>query len=157
MGIILENNQLSFFLPWTDKRCCSSVTKLCSSLCDAKELQYARLLCPPLSPGVCSYSCPLSWWCYLTISSSAAPFTFYLQSFAASGSFSVSQLFASGAQSIGASASAAVLPMNIQGWFPLGLTGLISLQSNRLWRVFSSTTFQKHQFFCARPSLESKR
>ena len=156
MGIILENNQLSFFLPGTDKRCCSSVTELCPALCDAKELQHARLLCPPLSPGVCSDSCPLSWWCYLTISSSATPFTFYLQSFAASGSFSVSQLFA-GAQSVGVSASAAVLPMNIQGWFPLGLTGLISLQSNRLWRVFFNTTFKKRQFFCARPSLESKR
>ena len=75
--------------------------KSCPTLCDSKELQYGRLLCPPLSPGVCSNSCPLSWWCYLTISSSATPFTFYLQSFTASGSFSVSQLFASGAQSIG--------------------------------------------------------
>ena len=89
-------------------------------------LQHDRLPCPSLSPGVCSNSCPLSWWCYLTISSSATLFSFCLQSFPASGSFTMSQLFTSGGQSIGASAS--VLPMNIQNWFPLGLTGLIILQ-----------------------------
>ena len=89
-------------------------------------LQHARLPCPPLSPGVCSDSCPLSWWCHLTISSSVAPF-FCIQSFLASGSFPTSGLFASGDQSIGA--SALVLTMNIQGWFPLGLTGFLSLQS----------------------------
>ena len=89
--------------------------------------------------------------CYLTISSSAAPFSFCLQSFPVSGSFPVSWLFASGGQSIGASAS--VLPMNIEDWFPLGLTGLISLQSKGLSRVFSDTTVQKHQFFGTQPSL----
>ena len=91
--------------------------------------QHARLPCPPPYPGVCSNSCPLSQWCHPTISSSFVPFSSCLQS-----------LPASGDQSIGASASASVLPMNIQGWFPLGLTGLISLQSKGLSRVFSNTT-----------------
>ena len=108
---------------------------------------HTRLSCPSLYPGVCSNSCPLSWWCYLTISSSVTHF-FCLQSFPASESFPMSQLFASGGQSIGASASAIVLPMNIQGWFPLGLTGLISFQSKGLSRVFSNTAIQKHQFNC---------
>ena len=107
-------------------------------------LQHARLLCPPISPRVCSNSCPLSQWCYLTISSSATAFC-WLQSFPAWGSFPVSGLFTSGDQSTGASAS--VLPMNIQGWFPLGLAGLISLLSKGLSRVFPSTTMGKHQFF----------
>ena len=97
--------------------------------------------CPPLSPRVCSNSYPLSWWCYLTISSSVVPFFFCLQSFPASGSFPMSQLFVSGGQSTGASASASVLPMNIQDWFLLGLTGL-NLQSKGLSRVFSSTQFK---------------
>ena len=106
-------------------------------------------------PGVCSGSCPLSWWCYLTISSSAAPFSFCLQSFPASRSFPKCCLSASGDQSIGASASASVLPVNVQGWFPFELTGLISLQSKGLSRVFTSTTVQKHQFFGSQPSLWS--
>ena len=110
-----------------------------------------RLPCLSLSPRVCSSSCPLSWWCYLTISSSATLFSFCLQSFPASGYFPLSQLFASGGQSIGASTSASVLPMNIQDWLPLGLTALIS---KGLSRVFSSTTIGKHQFFGA-PSLWS--
>ena len=101
--------------------------------------------CPSLSPGVCSNSCPLSQWCYPTISSYVVPFSSCLQSFPASRSFPISQLFASGGQSIGASASAPVLPMNIQDWFPVGLTGLISLQSKGLSRVFYSTTVKKHQ------------
>ena len=109
--------------------------------------------CPSLSPGVCLDLCPLSGWCYLTISSSSAPLSFCLQSFPASGSFPMSWLFESGGQSIGASAS--VLPTNIQSWFPLGLSGLISLQSKGLSRVFFSTTVQKHQFFDAQPSLLS--
>ena len=100
-------------------------------------LQHARLLCLPLSPRVGSNSCPLCWWCYLTISS-VALFTFCLQSFPASESFPMNWLFKSGSQSIGVLASASVLPMNIQGWFPLGLTGLISLQSKGLSRVFPS-------------------
>ena len=91
--------------------------------------------------------------CYLAISSSATPFSFCLQSFPASGSFPVNRLFASGGQSIGDSASASVLPMNIQGWLPLKLTGLICLQSKGLSRVFSSTTIWKHQFFGTQPSL----
>ena len=105
-----------------------------------------------MSPGVCLNSCPLSHWCHPTISSSVVPFSSCPQSFLASGSFQMSQLLASGGQSIGTWASASILPMNIQNWFPLGLTGLISLQSKRLSRVFSSTTVQKHQFFGAQPS-----
>ena len=110
-------------------------------------LQHARLPCPSPTPGTCSNSCPSSWWYDWTISSSVVPFSSCLQFFPASGSFPRSQFFASGGQSIGTSDSASVLPMNIQGWFPLGLTGWISLQSKWLSRVFSSTTVQKHQFF----------
>ena len=99
------------------------------------------------------HSCPLSQWCHPTISSSAIPFSSCLQSFLASGSFPMSQFFASGLQSIGASAS--VLPMNIQDWFPLGWTGWISLQSKGLSRVFSNTTVQKHQLVSAQLSLYS--
>ena len=109
----------------------------CCSVAKHHELQHARLPCPSLSPGVCSNSCPLSQWCYLTISSSVAPFCSWLQSFPALGSFPMSRLFSSSGQSIEASASASVLPMNIQGWFPLGLTGLISFLSKGLSRVFS--------------------
>ena len=117
------------------------------------RLQHARLPCPSLSPRVCSNSCPLSWWWHPTISSSVTPFSSCPQSFLASVSFLVSQLFTSGGQIIGVSASASVLPMYIQSWFPLGLTGLISLLSKGLSRVFSSTTVQKHQFFSAQRSL----
>ena len=95
-------------------------------------LQHARLLCPSLSPGACSNSCPLSQWCHPTISSSVIPFSSCLQSFPASGSFQMSQFFVSGGQSIGVSASTSVLPMNIQDWFPLGWTGWISLLSKEL-------------------------
>ena len=108
----------------------------------SRGLWYPRLFCPPLFPRACSNSCPLSRWCHPTISSSVIPFSSCLQSFPASGSFPMSWLFASGGQSIGAPAS--VLLMNIQDWFPLGLTGLISLQSKGLSRVFSSTTAWKH-------------
>ena len=100
----------------------------CSSLWP-HGLQHARPPYPSLSPGVCSNSCPLSWWCPPTILSSVAPLSSCPQSFWASGSFPMSQFFSSSRQSIGVSASASVLPMNIQGWFPLGLTGWISLQS----------------------------
>ena len=116
-------------------------------------LQHVRLPCPSPSTRACSKSCPLSQWCHTTILSSVIPFSFWLRYFPASGSFLMSWLFALGGQSIGASAS--VLPMNSQRWFPLGLTGLISLQSKGLSRVFSNTTVQKHQFFNARPSLWS--
>ena len=105
-----------------------------------------------LSFTICWGLLKLSWWCYLIISSSVTPFSFCLQSFPASGSFPMSQLFASGNQSIGAVVWASDLPMNIQGWFPLGLTGLILL-SKGLSRVFSNTTVQKHQFFDTQPSL----
>ena len=108
-------------------------------------LQHASLLCPSPTPGAYSNSCPSSQWCHSTISSSVVPFS-HLQSFPASGSFPVSQFFTSGGQNIGVSASASVLPMNIQDWFPLGRTGWISLQSKGLSRVFSNTTVQKHQF-----------
>ena len=103
-------------------------------------LQHARLPYPSPTPGACSNSCPLSWWCHPTLSSSVVPLSSCLQSSPASGSFPTSWLFASGGQNIGSSASASVLPMNIQDWFPLGLTGLISLQSKGLSRVFSDTT-----------------
>ena len=129
--------------------CCCSVTKLCPTL--PHGLQHARLPCPSPSPRVCSDSCPLRRWCHPTISSPVVPFSSHLQSFPASGSFLMSQLFTSGGQSIRASAS--VLPMNIQDWFPLGFTGFISLLSKGLSRVFSSITVQKHQFFSAQPSL----
>ena len=117
-------------------------------------LQHTRLLCPPLSPAVCSNSCPLSQWCYPTISFSVTRFSSYSQILPASGSFPMSRLFASGDQSIGASASASVLPLNIQDWFPLGLTGLISLLPRGLLGVISSTTIWKHQFLGSQPHLE---
>ena len=104
-------------------------------------LQYARIPCRSPTPRAYSNSCPLSLWCHRTISSSVIPFSSCLQSFPASGSFPMSQFFASGGQSTEASASASVLPMNIQDWFPLGLTAWISLQSKGLSRVFSNTTF----------------
>jgi len=116
-------------------------------------LQHVRFSCPSPTPGACSNSCPLSWWCHPTISSSVIPFSSCLQSFPASGSFQMSQFFASGGQSIGVSASASVLPMNIQDWFPLGWTGLISLQSKELSWVFSNNTIKKYQFFGAQLSL----
>ena len=109
-----------------------------------RGLQHARLACPSLSRRVCSNSCPLNQWCHPTISSSVSLFSTCPQSFLASWSFPVSWLFASGGQNIWVSASTSVLPMNIQGWFPLGLSGLISLLSLRFSRVFSSTTIQKH-------------
>jgi len=104
------------------------------------------ILWPP-TPGVYSNSCPLGWWCHPTISSCVIPLSSCLQSFQASGSFQMSQLFASGGQSIGVSASTSVLLMNLQDWFPLGWTGWISLQSKEPSRVFSNTKVQKHQFF----------
>ena len=129
----------------------------CSVMSDSFQphgLQHARLPCPSLNPGACSNPCPWSQWCHPTISSSSViPFSSHLQYFPSLGSFPMSQFFTSGDQSIGVSASAPVLPMNIQGWFPLGLTDLISLQSKGLSRVFSNTTVQKHQFFGAQLSL----
>ena len=111
------------------------------------ELQHAMLPYPSPTLRIYSNSCPLNQWCHPTISFSAIPFSSHLQSFPVSGSFQISQLFASDGQSIGVSVSTSVLPINIQDWFPLGWTGLISLQSKGLSRVFSHTTVQKHQFF----------
>ena len=116
-------------------------------------LQHTRLPCPSPTPRACSNSCPLHWWCHPTISSSIIPFSSCLQSFPASETFPKSQYFASGGQSIGVSASTLPLPMNTQDWFLLGLTGLISLQSKGFSRVFSNTTVEKHQFFCAQLSI----
>ena len=126
----------------------------CSAMSDSLQphgLQHGRLPCPSPTPRACSNSCPLSQWCHLTISSSLIPFSSCLQSLPASGSFQMSQLFASGGQSIEVSASVNI-PMNIQDWFPLGWTGWISLQSKELSRVFSYTTIQK-QFFGTQLSL----
>ena len=116
-------------------------------------LQHARCICPSPTPGVYSNSGPLSRWCYATISSSVVPFSSRLQSLPVSGSFLLSQFFASRGQSTGVSASASVLPMNIQDSFPLGWTSWISLQSKGLSRVYSNTTVQNHQFFSAQLSL----
>ena len=129
-----------------------SLQVVSNSLC-LHGLQHAGHPYTSPSPEVCPSSCPLNRWYHLTISSSAVPFSFCLQFLPVSGSFPISWLFTSGVQSIGASASASVLPMNIQGWFPLRFTGLILL-SKGLSRVFSSTTVQKHQFFGALPSLD---
>ena len=116
-------------------------------------LQHARLPCPSPAPRVYSNSCPLNWWCHPTILSSVIPFSSHLQSFPASGSFPRSHFFASGGQSIGVSASASLLPMDMQDWSPLGCTGWISLQSKGISRVFSNTTVQEHQFVGAQLSL----
>ena len=118
-------------------------------------LQHTRPPCPSPTPGACSNSCPLSQWCHPTISSSVIPFSSCLQSFPASGSLLMSQFFTSGGQSVGVSASTSALPMNIQDWFPLGWTGLISLLSKGLSRVFSNTILQKHQFCSSQLSLWS--
>ena len=144
-GIVSWISLFDFFI-------CCSLTQSCPSLLDPMDCSMPGFH-PLLSPRVCSNSCPLSQWCHPTISSSAALFSFCLQSFPASRSFPVSWLFASGGQPVGASASASDLPMNIQDWFPLGLTGWISVLSKGLPRVFSNTTVQKHQFFSVQLSL----
>ena len=132
----------------------SSVQFSCSAASDSlwpHGLQHARPPCPSPTPGVYSNSCPLSWRCHPAISSSVVPFSSCLQSFRASGSFQMSQFFASGDRNIGVSASASVLPINIQDWFPLGLTSLISLKSKGLSRVFSNASkaliVQRSAFF----------
>ena len=118
--------------------------------------QYASPACPSPTPRVYPTSCPLSQWCHPTISSSVIPFSFFLQYVPASESFQMSQLFISGGQRIGVSASPSVLPVNTQDWSPLGWTGWISVQSKRLSRVFSNTIVQKNQFFGSQLSLYSK-
>ena len=138
-------NKVNFYFLYIkilNSHCCL-VAQSCLTLCNPNGLQHSRLPYLSLSPRVCSNSCPLSRWWHPTISSSVIPFSSRLQSFPASGSFQMSQLFASGGQSSGVSASASVLPMNIQGWSPLGWTGWISLQSKGL---FSNITVWKHQF-----------
>ena len=135
------------------KKC--SIQFSCSVLSDSLRphgLQYVRLPCPSPTPRACSNSCSLRQWRHSTSSSSVVPFSSHLQSFPTSGSFPMNQSFASGGQSFGVSTSASVLPINIQDWFPLGLTGLI-LQSKGLTRVFSNTTVQKQQFFSVQLSL----
>ena len=117
------------------------------------EWKHTRLPCPSPTPGACSNSCPLTRWSHPTISFSVISLSSRLQSFPASGSFQMSQLFTSGGQNIGVAASASVIPMNIQDWFSLGLTGWISFQSKGFSRLFSNATVQKHQFFSAQLSL----
>ena len=138
---------------WKWDSCCS-VTKSCLPL-QPHELKHTRLPCPSLSPRVFSNSCPLSQWCHPTITSSIVSFSSCPQFFPATRSFPMNQLFPSSGQSSGTSASSSILPMTIQGWFPLGLTCLISLLCKGVSRVFSSTTVQKHQFFNAQPYLWS--
>ena len=133
-----------------------SVQFSCSVMSDSLRPhgpQHARPPCPSPTPRAYTNSCPLSQWCHQTTSSSVAPFSSHLQSFPASGSFQMSQFFTSGGKSIRIPASASVLPMNIQDWFPLGWTGWTSLQSMGFSRLFSSNTVQKHQFFGAQLSL----
>ena len=134
----------------------SSVQFSCSvvsNLLQPRGLQHARLPCPSPTPEAGSNSCPSSRWCHPTILSSVFPFSSYLQSFPASGSFPMSQFFTPGGQSIEASASASDLPMNIRIWFLLGLTGWISLQSKGLQEISPTPQFQKHQFFGTQLSL----
>ena len=131
--ILFEVKYVCRMLHWKRNLLLFSCSVMFNSL-QPHGLQHTTLLCSSSSLGVCSNSCPLSWWCHPTISSSAIPFSFCLQSFPASGSFPMSRLFASGGQMIGATASASVLPKNIQDWFPLGLTNLISLHPKGLSR-----------------------
>ena len=130
---------------------CCSVTKLYITL-QSHGLQHTMLPCPSPTPGAYSNSCPLNQWCHPAISSSVVPFSSCLQYFPASGSFPMSQLVTSGGQNMGVSASASVNPMNIQDWFPVGLTSLISYRPKDSQK-FSNTTVQKHQFFSAQLSL----
>ena len=145
---------LNWQLPWWSEKVKSESVKY-SVISDSSRPhgpKYARPPCPSPTPEVYPNSCQLSQWCHPTILSSVDPFSSSLQSFPASGSFPMSQLFTSGGQSIGVSVSTSVLPVNIQEWFPLGWTGWISLQSKGLSRVFSNTTVQKHPFFGAQLS-----
>ena len=155
---------LPSFMTWMDRRDLrfprwhSSVQFSCSVASDSlrpHESQHAGPPCPSPTPGVHPDSRPLSQWWHPAISPSVVPFSSCPQSLPAPGSFQISQLFASGGQSIGVSASAPVLPMNIQDWSPLGWTGWISLQSKGLSRFFSNTTVQKHQFFSTQLSSQS--
>ena len=148
-----RKTKIPFPFIWTGIVVCFSVTNFQSDNLLPPALQHTRHPCLSLPPGICSNS--LSQWCHPTISSPIIPVSSCLQSFPASGSFPMSQFFPSGGQRIGVSASSSVLPMNTQGWSPLGWTGWISLQSKGLSRVFCNTTVQKHQFFSAQPSSQS--
>ena len=143
----------SIYFPWNDETRCHDLRSVMSSSLWPHGLQHTRPSCPSPTPRVYLNSCPSSRWYHPAISSSVVHFSSCLQSFPASGSFQMSQFFTSGGQNIEASAS--VLPMNIQDWFPLGWTSWISLQSKGLSRVFSNTTVQKHQFFGAQHSSQS--
>ena len=127
----------------------SSVQSLGHDSLQPHGLEQARLSCPSPTPRACSNSCPLSWWCHPTISSSIVPFSSCLQSFLTSGSFPMSQFLASGGQSVGVSASASVFPMNIKGWFPLGLTGWISLQFKGLSESFPHYSSKSSIIWCS--------
>ena len=140
--------------------CAHTTTTLLTVFNSVQSLSHVQLLatpwttacqvpCPSPTPRAWSNSRLFSWWCHTAISTYVIPFSSCLQSFPASGSFQMSQFFTSGGQNIGVSASASVFPMNIQDWFPSGLTGLVSLKPKGLSRVFSNTTVQKHQFFGA--------
>ena len=148
-------NSWTWLRNWTTTKFSQFSLSAVSDSLDPHGLQHTRLPYLSPTPRACSNSCPLSWLCHPTISSSVIPFSFCLQSCPASGSFPLSQFFASGGPRIGALAPASVLPMNIQDWFPLGLTGWISLQSKGLSRIFSNIIVQKHLFFGAQPSLWS--
>ena len=145
----ITQSNCSAYFPYSTSVQFSSVSQSCPTLCNPMDCSTPGF---PV-PGAYSNSCPSSQWCHPTISSSVVPFSSHLQSFSVSGSFPMSQFFAAGGQSIGVSASALVLPMNIQDWFPLSFTGWISLLSNRLSGVFFNTTVQKHLFFGAQLSL----
>ena len=153
--IILESYCTGFLPVWCGIEVVQFSRSVMSDSLRPHRLQHVRLPCPSPSLGACSNSCPSGWWCHPTISSSVVPFSSSLQSFPASGSFPMSQFFESGGQNIGVSASASVLPVNIQDWFPLGWTGWISLKSKGLSRVFSNTTVEKHKFFGAQSYLSS--
>ena len=146
--------KFSYLQVWFNTTVQFSVSVVSDSL-QPHEPQHTRPPCPSPTPGVHLNTCPLSWWCHPTISSSVVPLSSSPQSFPESGSSQMSQLFASGGQSIGVSATTSALPMNTQDWSPLGWTGWISLQSKGLSRVFSNTTVQKHQFFSSQLSSQS--
>ena len=154
---LLSHNPPTIYLIVQFQYACVAVSQFsCTDVSDSLQphgLQYASLPCLSPTSGACSNSCPSSWWSPPTISSSVIPFSSCLPSSPASGSFSMSEFFASGGQNIGVSALASVLPMNIQDWFPLGFTGWISLRSKELSRVISNTSVQKHQLSSAQLSL----
>jgi len=148
------NQDLASCLVWQKQKSVQFSHSVMSNSLWPHGLQHTRLPCPSPTPEACWNSCPSSWWCHPTVSSSVIPFS-CLQSFPASGSLQMSQFFTSDGQSIAVLGSTSVLPMNVQDWFPLGSTGLIALQSKGLSTVFSNTTVQKHQSFSTQPSSQS--